>query len=470
MCLLFPHKATMMPEKDSSELWDVISHLMRTDGAGCSWTASRTPHHMITYAQGELVEAAEEIEKVSHLQVHCPISPPSVRVSEDTRKRGGRGGFSLHAASTQWNASELCHQTPRIEMKRCCCSCCCCCCCVCVFVRVCPSHRQHDASAGDEGALGEAREALESELGDVLFDTYMLIEVCRRDGLGVTFGGAVSKISQKIRRRCPQVFSPSASVHSVDEARVAWEQAKRQENKPLGSEGGAAAHAVPQTARSACAGDVVILAAKYPTLGRSKTRLIPELGQEGALEVATALLTDQIERVSRAPCLGKASKVLLFAPADAGPKLEALLGELGVRAQWDLIPMVQASDLTSPDLGAKLAAGLRAARELPANGDASITNRGSAVFLGMDVPELPARDVARALVTSREAACAFICPAFDGGYTMLSLPPAASRKVCLPVVVVEVGGDMDLSALPPCADPSSSPTACVSIPPCTTGV
>ena len=54
---------------------------------------------------------------------------------------------------------------------------------------------------------------------------------------------------------------------------------------------------------------------------------------------------------------------------------------------------------------------------------------GAVVFLGMDSPEVGPTVVATALTRARRGAAAYMCPATDGGYTLLALPPAASPKI-----------------------------------------
>ncbi|CAN0139534.1 unnamed protein product [Discosporangium mesarthrocarpum] len=50
---------------------------------------------------------------------------------------------------------------------------------------------------------------------------------------------------------------------------------------------------------------------------------------------------------------------------------------------------------------------------------------GAVVFVGMDTPELPWIEVRAAAAAARDGH-AYVCPAEDGGYCLLGLPPAAS--------------------------------------------
>ena len=56
-------------------------------------------------------------------------------------------------------------------------------------------------------------------------------------------------------------------------------------------------------------------------------------------------------------------------------------------------------------------------------------SNGATVFMGMDSPEIEPAVVADSLSRSRRGAAAYMCPATDGGYTLLALPPAAPNKV-----------------------------------------
>jgi NTP pyrophosphatase (non-canonical NTP hydrolase) len=84
----------------------------------------------------------------------------------------------------------------------------------------------------DEIALGDAAEhqALESELGDLLFNTMLLIKLCERDGLGgATLEGAAASASAKLRRRAPFIFGEGQRPQTPAEANAIWKSVKKQE-------------------------------------------------------------------------------------------------------------------------------------------------------------------------------------------------------------------------------------------------
>lgn len=88
----------------------------------------------------------------------------------------------------------------------------------------------------DELKLGSssAHNALQSELGDMLFNTLLLIRVCQRDELGnSTLAGAAAFAAAKIRRRAPFVFGEAARPMTPQEASDIWKKVKQLEKVGL---------------------------------------------------------------------------------------------------------------------------------------------------------------------------------------------------------------------------------------------
>eukprot|EP00980_Cylindrotheca_fusiformis_P020622 scaffold7691_cov97-Cylindrotheca_fusiformis.AAC.2 len=169
----------------------------------------------------------------------------------------------------------------------------------------------------------------------------------------------------------------------------------------------------------------IVVVAKCPTPGKSKTRLIPLLGDRGSSQLAEAMLSDVVTTLDRCPQLNHVQKVLLYAPGDKDG-LEGMLGilnEIGISTnQWKLLPMVS-PDLRSSDLGDIL----QHALERVTQADWHPKNSG-VVILGMDSPVLALVDIVTGLANSHTSA--LICPADDGGYGMLCVPSfACSRSV-----------------------------------------
>mmetsp|Transcript_41869 Transcript_41869/g.99386 ORF Transcript_41869/g.99386 Transcript_41869/m.99386 type:complete len:279 (-) Transcript_41869:160-996(-) len=91
----------------------------------------------------------------------------------------------------------------------------------------------------DELLLGPASDhnALQSELGDLLFNTLLLIKVCERDQLGgTTLSAAARFATAKVRRRAPFVFADDPSMArplTPEDASAMWKQVKKKEKMGL---------------------------------------------------------------------------------------------------------------------------------------------------------------------------------------------------------------------------------------------
>ncbi len=187
--------------------------------------------------------------------------------------------------------------------------------------------------------------------------------------------------------------------------------------------------------------------AKCPTPGRSKTRLAPLLGEDGAASLATAMLSDILVSLRACRLLEETLKVLVYAPGSSEGEvhMKSILQRLNLSVTsfddvsalqfdaWVLLPMASGaskSDLTSSSLGSKLEDALDNTRTLLAkvhNMIATQQTNEAVVFLGMDAPELPLEEIVQGLQTSARNK-AHMCPADDGGYGMLSVPRNASSS------------------------------------------
>lgn len=144
--------------------------------------------------------------------------------------------------------------------------------------------------------------------------------------------------------------------------------------------------------------------------------------------------------------------------------MQSLLNELGeiLSKQWTLLPVAEASNVTSSHLTAILQHALRIARQrqqllqsisssdavenavLNDSNDIKEFDGGRVVFLGMDCPEVPLRE----LVALAQAGTArikkdksvqndttilerssLLCPAADGGYGLLAVPSNAPSAI-----------------------------------------
>lgn len=203
----------------------------------------------------------------------------------------------------------------------------------------------------------------------------------------------------------------------------------------------------------------IVIFAKYPISGSSKTRLSPLLGDDGSASLARAMLSDVIEGISFHPVLRRKLKFIVYAPDnDIGKKgMREILDSLNLTCKfvseelshncrlieedeeeeqdnddddihdsWLLLPMSQSSnntttttqttnDLTSSDLGEKLSNALSTVQTIllfegggcsgtwsieslsSSHDDSILSNTGGPVaFVGMDSPELPLDEIANA--------------------------------------------------------------------------
>lgn len=223
---------------------------------------------------------------------------------------------------------------------------------------------------------------------------------------------------------------------------------------------------------------VVVVVAKCPIPGSSKTRLHKLLGEKGAAKLAGAMLSDvltTISQVTRTNAVSensnnndttdststiisttKQNRVLLYAPStpEGRSLMLAVVKKLGIENDWTLLPMQDSSSqeegnsskesspvplplhsLHSSYLGNILSDALfrahRMSMAIKENGKQRRTQAdGSVLFLGMDAPELPLEEIEEAFFSSSYSTkigvpTAMLCPADDGGYGFLSVPCSA---------------------------------------------
>ena len=181
---------------------------------------------------------------------------------------------------------------------------------------------------------------------------------------------------------------------------------------------------------------VLVLVAKWPGSGASKTRLASQLIAAGTseddakkwtAEFTRASVHDLVVRLKRLPpwC----SFALLYSPPvdEARAYFSALLDEADCSDYgWILMPVLASSDPRAKDLGGILADAAVRAKE--------VTGAGIVAFCGSDCPELPGSSVKYCLEaafgSTDKPAAAAICPATDGGFTLLALPAHADPAQC----------------------------------------
>ncbi|KAL2356352.1 nucleotide-diphospho-sugar transferase [Cryomyces antarcticus] len=165
------------------------------------------------------------------------------------------------------------------------------------------------------------------------------------------------------------------------------------------------------------------LFAKSPSVGSSKTRLIPRLGPHGSALFALAALTDTLHLFSALPI----HKTLFYTPSTARPALLSLLRSESLTS-WEIQPQIH-----SPDLGSRLAAALEHSRT-------RTTFAGTVAFIAMDCFELTPSHIERSIAMA-STGTPYMLPASDGGYVLLTLPPT-----CPPTVFDRISWSCDQTA------------------------
>lgn len=167
--------------------------------------------------------------------------------------------------------------------------------------------------------------------------------------------------------------------------------------------------------------DAFVVVTKWPTKGKSKTRLSKCIGPDLAIDFSLCALKDLLLYFSTLPH----SKFLLFAPRSAEQRLLSLLTEIGLtNNEYHLVPM-RDSNLSTSNLGDKLSGCLLDIRSAP------YFIQGTTCFIGSDCVELRHHHINTADTHTHctEKETSYIIPAEDGGFVLIDLPAMASPKV-----------------------------------------
>mmetsp|Transcript_28013 Transcript_28013/g.66239 ORF Transcript_28013/g.66239 Transcript_28013/m.66239 type:complete len:253 (+) Transcript_28013:54-812(+) len=174
----------------------------------------------------------------------------------------------------------------------------------------------------------------------------------------------------------------------------------------------------------------LVMVAKFPTPGKSKTRLAQGVGAEQAASFASACLCDLLDRFAGEhfrQCTGDCSccrRVLYYAPAERKGEFVELLGMLGpeTSSRWHLQEM-QGHSRSGMKAGEGSDLGGFLAQALVTNGADS-----PVMFIGTDCVTIPTAILLEAQGAAASGT-AYLCPATDGGYVLLALPTAATERV-----------------------------------------
>ena len=144
-------------------------------------------------------------------------------------------------------------------------------------------------------------------------------------------------------------------------------------------------------------GDLLLVFLKHPRPGRTKTRLIPVLGEHGACALYRTLAEEEVRRTT--PVGGEYERLFCFTPAEEGDAIAA----------W--FPGERLWPQPEGDLGQRMAAAF-----------AEGFRRGArrVAIIGTDVPWVSRATVASALSALDDHDVA-LGPARDGGYYLLAL-------------------------------------------------
>lgn len=152
--------------------------------------------------------------------------------------------------------------------------------------------------------------------------------------------------------------------------------------------------------------ETLILFARPPAPGKTKTRLIPILGERGAARLYEAFLADAAG-LAREVQKSRSAAGLAAEWALDGESPETLLA----LARWLPGPFLHRAQ-SGADLGQRMAAAL----------GRRLAHRSRAILIGTDFPDLPPKiiiEAFKALEKSENAAA--LGPARDGGYYLIGL-------------------------------------------------
>jgi Uncharacterized protein conserved in bacteria (DUF2064) len=121
------------------------------------------------------------------------------------------------------------------------------------------------------------------------------------------------------------------------------------------------------------------------------------------------------------------TKILLYAPPTkhAHTTMRDLLQTLNIENDWQLHPVPKVDGVGPHDVHSSHLSNILShavdlgRRQYPSNVATSVA------LLGMDAPELPLAEIVAACRSSRSTGHALMCPAADGGYGLLVVPPRA---------------------------------------------
>ena len=173
--------------------------------------------------------------------------------------------------------------------------------------------------------------------------------------------------------------------------------------------------------------ELVYLVAKYPQKGKSKTRMVPLLGEDGAAELSRAMILDTLALLVE-PTADKVETqrevCVYFAPEEKEAAMAELMGDRGSMGRVGSARMLAIPSAVQNSLTSNLTDVLRYALTQAQSQD----EYRAVTFVGSDCPQLPPHELRRGEEEARKGR-AYLVPASDGGYVLLSLPSGAPITV-----------------------------------------
>jgi len=142
----------------------------------------------------------------------------------------------------------------------------------------------------------------------------------------------------------------------------------------------------------------LIIFAKAPIPGKAKTRLIPELGSDGAAKLHTEMVIHTLRTAKKA----QPDRLELWCtPSPDHPLFQACPQQFGVTLHTQ----------HGRDLGERMAHAV----------DGALQHSSHVILIGTDCPSLTANTLQQASTVLKQGIDAVIAPAADGGYVLLGL-------------------------------------------------
>ncbi len=153
---------------------------------------------------------------------------------------------------------------------------------------------------------------------------------------------------------------------------------------------------------------LVILFTRYPEPGKCKSRLIPALGADGALEIHLQLVSHILSKTEHFLTGKKQTLFTIFFHGGSSGQMQQWLGnKYSYRRQQ------------GNDLGERMAAALLH----------GLAEGRDTILIGSDCPEISTTTLDEGLSSLTEAALV-IGPAFDGGYYLIGVAAGTDPSLC----------------------------------------